>query len=701
MRKKIQKQIMSIILFILFVQTINLLILPEKNSSAHPGPFFSINVTSVGEDLYRDVFLNKLNEYLPRIGIAVNAINEPLETRFFEERINNHITDIIPQYSDGGYDLFINKHRRNFEFIPYDFSSSSIGPKGLNIYHYQSEEFDSLFNAYINDFSQSSRINYLDELENLLIEDLPVIPLCNQHYHLPTHNTFVSYLLWANTYKGFPIRGNENPNIVINSNDFDNFYPYKNYIFTNLTAYYSQMKYNPPWQNLIYYGLIDYNYDGSWIPCLAEEYTTSDGKKYSINLNPNAKFADGTSVTADDVVYSYQTASYIYNETFNQNINYGWNNNSVVKLDDFQIEITFNESNILNEEKLSLPIIPKHIWEKIAVNDHITQAEYWSKNNVSQIIGFGPYKLSSYDPLSKIITLEDNPFFNDFQPSSFSLREEINFYFSNNKEEAITGFQNGTYSMINHSFDLDYFWDIYSNDLLSTFLYNFDSYEIAINLNHPYLGTGALCPIVSPNSAKYIRKAINSMIQRDLSVDDPYYFGRGSPIPIGTIGYTETNDAVDYNYNYAVFCMENAGFSFDTNNGQNWFDYYGIVLLFLLSIVAIPLLCLGFTLTFSIISKKKQKRISSLSRTIITCHTCGVPIRYGANICPNCSNKIPYCMLCSLPIIKSEILGICPNCQSSAHIAHIQDWLEDKSTCPHCSAEITMKDILIKGIEEE
>lgn len=60
---------------------------------------------------------------------------------------------------------------------------------------------------------------------------------------------------------------------------------------------------------LTYAGLMGYAADGTLVPVLAEGYEVSeDGTTYTFRLRKNAKFADGTGVSADDVVFTVEKA---------------------------------------------------------------------------------------------------------------------------------------------------------------------------------------------------------------------------------------------------------------------------------------------------------------------------------------------------------------------------------------------------------
>lgn len=61
---------------------------------------------------------------------------------------------------------------------------------------------------------------------------------------------------------------------------------------------------------LIYDTLIDYDSENKLIPMIAESWTaSSDELAYDFKIRANAKFSDGTAITADDVRYSIERAS--------------------------------------------------------------------------------------------------------------------------------------------------------------------------------------------------------------------------------------------------------------------------------------------------------------------------------------------------------------------------------------------------------
>ena len=58
--------------------------------------------------------------------------------------------------------------------------------------------------------------------------------------------------------------------------------------------------------NLLFLPLVDLDSDLNYQPMLADSITTEDNQTFTINLNKEAKWTDGTDITADDVIYTLE-----------------------------------------------------------------------------------------------------------------------------------------------------------------------------------------------------------------------------------------------------------------------------------------------------------------------------------------------------------------------------------------------------------
>lgn len=126
--------------------------------------------------------------------------------------------------------------------------------------------------------------------------------------------------------------------------------------------------------------------DQGFVPALAEkwEYHEED-LSYTFDLREDVKWHDGTSFSAEDVVFSFE---YLKKHPYN------WVNfdsiEEVIKLDEYSVEIKMEEPDaaFLNNIAGVMHIIPKHIWESVE-----NPAEF---SDPEAVIGTGPYKLQDY-----------------------------------------------------------------------------------------------------------------------------------------------------------------------------------------------------------------------------------------------------------------------------------------------------------------
>ncbi len=135
--------------------------------------------------------------------------------------------------------------------------------------------------------------------------------------------------------------------------------------------------------SLIYSGLLKHNEAGQLVPDLAKSYEiSSDGLNYTVYLKDNILWQDGERLTADDVVYTIQTA---------QNADYGspqrvnWQGVTITKINDLMVMFKLNNKYAQFLNNLTLGILPQHIWGTVQPIN-FASADYNLKP-----IGSGPY----------------------------------------------------------------------------------------------------------------------------------------------------------------------------------------------------------------------------------------------------------------------------------------------------------------------
>lgn len=82
--------------------------------------------------------------------------------------------------------------------------------------------------------------------------------------------------------------------------------------------------------------------------------------------------------------------------------------------------------------------------------------------------------------------------------------------------------------MVDEAYYLSYYYNFDIPGVRATVVDDTGTREIAINQEHPYLGTSELCQIAGKESAKHIRKAISHIIPRQSVIYD-VYDGFGTP----------------------------------------------------------------------------------------------------------------------------------------------------------------------------
>jgi peptide/nickel transport system substrate-binding protein len=133
-------------------------------------------------------------------------------------------------------------------------------------------------------------------------------------------------------------------------------------------------------------------------PLLAQAIDTDADRTYvEFTLDPRAKFSDGTPVTPEDVIFSFEVL-----RDKGRPLYKGWIDvvAKMEKVGEHGVRLTFNEKAGRESPLLLalLPILPKHA----------TDAENFDKSTLKPLIGAGPYVVENVRP-GESITLKRNP----------------------------------------------------------------------------------------------------------------------------------------------------------------------------------------------------------------------------------------------------------------------------------------------------
>jgi len=192
---------------------------------------------------------------------------------------------------------------------------------------------------------------------------------------------------------------------------------------------------------LIYSGLLEYNGEGKIVPDLAQSYEiSSDGLNYTVYLKDDAYWHDGRKVTADDIIFTIQTA---------QNSDYGspqrinWQGVQIEKVNDFTVMFKLQARYAQFLNNLTIKILPEHIWQDIKpINFALSEFNL-------KPIGSGPYKfdrfkkdkdgrIQSYHLSANKEFYGGRPFINDIEIKFYVSEDEMIDAYNKNEIEGLS-----------------------------------------------------------------------------------------------------------------------------------------------------------------------------------------------------------------------------------------------------------------------
>lgn len=163
--------------------------------------------------------------------------------------------------------------------------------------------------------------------------------------------------------------------------------------------------------DLIYESLVGTSpIDGSVVPSgIADRWEIAeDGVTYTFFLNPNATWEDGTPITADDVVFTFdsvldENSGSVRKSTVEEYLA------SYRKIDDHTLELVSRTPSavFLNKTALLFEILPKHIWEDVAPEDFSSDGGSTGQEP-ERVVASGPFRFVEWE-LGDHLTLERNP----------------------------------------------------------------------------------------------------------------------------------------------------------------------------------------------------------------------------------------------------------------------------------------------------
>lgn len=542
-----------LLIILIFISSVVL-----SNVNSNSTYYFDLNFLTPDTTPARIQWSNLIASELDKIGINVAYNNITgwgnISKRTWSYPIGMEY-DYIPTYDEGGFDIVFSVGSSGIDWNPSGlFDSSSFIPYGDNYYQYSNPSYDSKLDEYLYEFDLSSRILKVKDLQAILYEDIPSINIINERelYGFKSGLTGIDSSLLSLAMHRAEYWDDPDDHIIKYAIPTT----FSEYNMFRVENYFDQL-----WMQSKYGSLYQRVQDSHELEMsVASSYTISpilDNKmNITVNLDPNAKFSDGDPVLPEDIKFTYQllmspdVGSSEYGTLF-----YYFQNNDSILIDPIignvpggQLLFKLQNMNYFPLNLLNYGIIDKSEVEPLFVAhgyDILNDVPGTPDVGYSLVKSCGPFKLDVFDSVNSIVKLIPNPYWHG---SSASL-SELFFFFIAGKENAVSELLLGNVDVVDGKF-YPILADFEGTSLVEGILAKDNSFqELGINMKHPYIGTGELTPLGTPDAAKYLRKAISHAIPRQVIVDD-ILEGIGAPgvvsMPDVCVGFDTSLDIYEY-----------------------------------------------------------------------------------------------------------------------------------------------------------
>lgn len=320
--------------------------------------------------------------------------------------------------------------------------------------------------------------------------------------------------------------------------------------FDTLNPILSQNKNVQEVSKLMYDSLVTLNNDYKAEPSLATEWSNIGNQEYIIKLREDVKFHDGSSFSADDVIFTMDKI-----RDGNINSIYKSNLQNVVSyetVDTYTVKLTLDNKVPFFEYNLTFPILSKQYYEN---QDFINT----SKNNTP--IGTGIYKIAGYTKDG--ISLKRNKDYWDNQIELENGIEKIEMYKYSSMGEVYNAFKIG-------NIDLVYTDNSNFENYIGTIGYNKKEYK---GRQFDYLAFNNESNILSNVE---MRKAISYAIDKSAinsSVFENKYYVADFPLDYNNWIYVNKSTSSGYNPDQVNTILSENGWELKNNVWQKKIQY--------------------------------------------------------------------------------------------------------------------------------
>ena len=293
---------------------------------------------------------------------------------------------------------------------------------------------------------------------------------------------------------------------------------------------------------LVFSSLFKRDFGGNLVPDLAASYEiSSDNLEYTIKVRSDAKWHNGDQLTADDVIFTFNTFK---DSQYNSPLANDFSNVDIVKVDEDKVKFILSEPYAPFLEMLTFGILPQSLWEQIS-----PAAASLTEFNVKPV-GSGPYKFKSLTKDKSGNLLLYSLVVNDDYYGTKPFLTNITFKFFGSTEEAVAALNDGSINGIN------YLAPKFRNSLAAK-----DSLKI-YKLNLPKIN--ALFFNLDDSSLKdqLIRQALAMAVNRNNIINQvmqDYAIAIDGPIMPNSFAYDQNLKKYQYDKTRAAELLKSAG----------------------------------------------------------------------------------------------------------------------------------------------
>jgi len=424
-----RKYLVVFLIFLVFFGMSLVTYVEAQNGEKVPAQTIMTATPEYDQARYESTYL--IRDSLAKLGVDINI--EPIDLKVI-------LSKIKPEPWD--YDAYVKGWGSTVERIdPHFFMynllhSDEIRHNGSNRQGHNNPEYDELINNAESTMDPKVRQEYLYKAQEMLVEDVGIFPIYYEDKYQAYNKNRVKNVeiqggIGIINYENFlnmEIESGANTLVIAHRRDLDLLNPLSSTLYVDRQIF-----------DLIYDYLVRLNNSNEPIPSAAKDWEVVDDTTVKVTLKDNLKFHDGEVLTAEDVKFTFD---YGKQYGFGSLDSYVQPIKSVEVNDNLSLTFHLNKPTgyFISGSLVSIPILPKHIWEDVIEKENLETPHDWSN---PKPIGSGPFKFERWRSGEEISLVKFEDYHN---PSNINKIIQIPFA---NPDAVIGALETGTVDIVN------------------------------------------------------------------------------------------------------------------------------------------------------------------------------------------------------------------------------------------------------------